>query len=81
LTLVVDTPETISLGAKLALNAELRPERSAVSCGDETLSYSQLHRRSNRLARGLAALGVRAGDLVTVGLPNSVGFVEVCHAI
>lgn len=75
------TDEMISFGAKLALNARMGPDRPAVTCGDQTLTYGQLHRRSNRIARGLAALGVKAGDLVTVGLPNSVGFVEACHAI
>ena len=73
--------EMISFGAKLAQNAATQGERPAVSCGAETLTYGQLHRTSNRIARGLAALGVEAGDLVTVGLPNSVGFVEACHAI
>lgn len=73
--------EMISFGAKLAQNAATQGERPAVSCGAETLTYRQLHRTSNRIARGLAALGVKAGDLVTVGLPNSVGFVEACHAI
>lgn len=73
--------EMISFGAKLAQNAATRGDRPAVSCGPETLTYAQLHRRSNRIARGLAARGVKAGDLVTLGLPNSVGFVEAAHAI
>ena len=73
--------EMISFGAKLAQNAATRGDRPAVSCGSETLTYAQLHRRSNRIARGLAARGVKAGDLVTLGLPNSVGFVEAAHAI
>ncbi len=73
--------EMISFGAKLALHAGRRPDAPAVSCGAETLTYGQLHRRSNRIARGLAASGVKFGDLVTVGLPNSVGFVEACYGI
>jgi bile acid-coenzyme A ligase len=73
--------EMISLGAKLAQHARFQPNAPAVSCGTETLSYAELHRRTNRLARGLAALGVKHGDLVTLGLPNGVGFVEACYAI
>ena len=73
--------EMISFGAKLKQHAQTQPDAPAVTCGDETLTYGQLHRRSNRIARGLQSLGVKAGDLVTVGLPNSVGFVEACHAI
>lgn len=73
--------EMISFGAKLAQNAALKAGQPALSCGDQTLTYAELHRRSNRIARGLAARGVKAGDLVTLGLPNSVGFVEAAHAI
>jgi bile acid-coenzyme A ligase len=75
------TDEMISFGAKLAQNAATQGMRPAVSCGPETLTYLELHKRTNRLARGLAAKGVKAGDLVTIGLPNSVGFVEAAHAI
>jgi len=71
----------ISFGAKLAQNAALKGDQPAVSCGTETLTYGQLHRRSNRVARGLAAKGVKQGDLVTLGLQNSVGFVVAAHAI
>lgn len=77
----VIAPEMISLGAKLALHARFQPNAPAVSCGDQTLTYAELHRRTNRIARGLAELGVKFGDLVTVGLPNGVGFVEACYGI
>jgi bile acid-coenzyme A ligase len=73
--------EMISFGAKLKQHAERQPDAPAVTCEDQTVTYGELHRRSNRIARGLQALGVKQGDLVTVGLPNSVGFVEACHAI
>jgi bile acid-coenzyme A ligase len=73
--------EMISLGAKLKQHATVQPNAPAVSSGETTLSYVELHRRTNRLARGLQALGVKHGDLVTLGLPNGVGFVEACYAI
>ena len=73
--------EMISFGAKFAQNAQVKGDQPAVSCGPETLTYAQLHRRANRVARGLAAKGVKAGDLVTLGLPNSVDFVVAAHAI
>jgi bile acid-coenzyme A ligase len=73
--------EMISFGAKLAQHARFQPNAPAVSCGETTLTYGELHRRTNRLARGLAAMGVKHGDLVTLGLPNGVGFVEACYAI
>ncbi|MFN9928121.1 MAG: AMP-binding protein [Phenylobacterium sp.] len=75
------TDGMISFGAKLAQHAAERGDQPAVSCGAETLTYGELHRLSNRIARGLAVKGVTAGDLVTVGLPNSVGFVAACYGI
>ena len=77
----IETPEMISLGAKLKQHATFQPNAPAVSCGPVTLTYAELHRRTNRLARGLQALGVKFGDMVTIGLPNGVGFVEACYAI
>lgn len=71
----------ISLGAKLKQLAELKPDAPAVTCGDVTLTYRQFHQLSNRAARGLAAKGVKFGDLVTLGLPNSTDFAVACWAI
>ncbi|WP_374659726.1 AMP-binding protein [Phenylobacterium sp.] len=73
--------EMISLGAKLKQLAELKPHAPAVTCGATTLTYEQFHRLSNRAARGLAAKGVKFGDLVTLGLPNSTDFAVACWAI
>jgi bile acid-coenzyme A ligase len=74
-------PEMISLGAKLAQHAAVKGDQPAVTCAGETLTYAQLHRRSNRLARALATKGVKYGDLVTIGLPNSTGFVAAAYAV
>lgn len=73
--------EMISLGAKLKLLADLKPDAPAVSCGDTTLTYSQFHKLTNRAARGLLAHGVKLGDLVTLGLPNSTDFAVACWAM
>lgn len=73
--------EMISLGAKLKQLAELKPDAPALTCGDVTLNYRQFHQLSNRAARGLAAKGVKFGDLVTLGLPNSTDFAVACWAI
>ena len=73
--------EMISLGAKLKQLAQEKPNAPAVTCGETTLTYEQFHRLSNRAARGLAAKGVKFGDLVTLGLPNSTDFAVACWAI
>ena len=73
--------EMISIPAKLDWFAKTKPDAPAVSCGEATLSYGALHRRSNQAARGLMAKGVKFADLVTLGLPNGIDFVVACWAI
>ena len=72
--------EVISLGSRVRQLAAERPDAPAVTCDDDTLTWEALDRRTNRLARGLEARGVGEGRFVTIGLPNSVAFVEACVA-
>jgi cyclohexanecarboxylate-CoA ligase len=56
------------------------PERIAVVDGRRRLTYGELDRESSWLADGLAASGVRAGDVVAVQLPNWHEFVVIAVA-
>ena len=71
----------VSLGLRLTHLAQERPDRPAVTDQHRTVTWKELDLRTNRLARGLMAAGVKHGDLVTIGLPNSVDFVEACFAL
>lgn len=51
--------------------AEARPRNTAVVFGDDTLSYGELDRRANRLARHLRDRGLRTGSTVAMLLPRS----------
>ena len=62
----------ISYSQRLRQLADADPDRPAVTCGDTTLSRSELDRAANRLARDLLARGVEPGRMVTIALPNSV---------
>ncbi|WP_314963520.1 AMP-binding protein [Bradyrhizobium cosmicum] len=73
--------EMISLGEKLYRRAQATPDAPAVSCGEISLTCRQLEARANRIARALQKLGVKLGDLVTIGLPNSVDFIEACWGV
>jgi bile acid-coenzyme A ligase len=72
--------DIVSIAAALAAKASEDPDRPAVTCADATITRGELHRRTNRLARAYAELGVAAGSYVTIGLPNSVEFYEAAIA-
>ena len=64
----------------LARAARSLPEHPALIYEDQTLSYRVLHHRSLTFAAHLATLGVVAGDLVALFLPNVPAFVIAYHA-
>jgi acyl-CoA synthetase (AMP-forming)/AMP-acid ligase II len=55
-------------------------DRVAVTCGERHLTYAALDARANRLAHGLAALGVEAGEHVACYLHTSVEYLETLLA-
>ncbi|AHH19847.1 putative bile acid-coenzyme A ligase [Nocardia nova SH22a] len=69
-----------SLGTQLTARAEENPDAPAITCAGTTLTYDELDRRANRLARAYADRGVRHGDLVTLGLANGIEFVTAAFA-
>ena len=46
------------------------PDRVAIVAGDRRITFGQWAQEATRLAAGLVRLGIRAGDIVTVQLPN-----------
>jgi len=69
-------PIAVAIGALAAAH----PDWPAVTVGSESLTRGELDRRTNQLARAYAAVGVSRDDLVTIALPNSVGFIEAAVA-
>ena len=55
-------------------------DREAVVLRERRLTYRQLHRDVERLARGLLALGVRPGDSVALWLTNRPEWLVAQHA-
>ena len=64
----------------LARLAQADPDRSALTCGEATLTRAEFVDRVTRLAALFAEYGVSEGSTVTIGLPNSVGLVESMFA-
>lgn len=56
--------------AMLAAVAERHGAREAIVFGDERITFDALRRRADRLAAGLAALGLGRGDALAIWLPN-----------
>ncbi len=54
--------------------ADAIPERIALICGEEHLTFAELERRANRLAHALLAEGVRPGQHVGMQLYNGVEY-------
>jgi amino acid adenylation domain-containing protein len=67
-------PEPL-LHRAIAAQAARTPDRVAVACGPEALTYREVEARANQLARRLRALGVRAEDRVGIALERSAGMV------
>jgi bile acid-coenzyme A ligase len=68
------------IGSAVSWLAGRDPDRPAITHEGRTITRAELDRRTNRLARAYAALGVGQDDLVTVGLPNGIEFYEACIA-
>ena len=69
---------TVSYAQHLTDLATADPDRPAITCGDRSVTRAQFDAAANRLARDFARRGVSTGDMVTIALPNSVGwFVSV----
>jgi len=62
----------ISFSRRLRELAEAQPDRAAVTCGGRTVSRRELVERGDDLAVYLSEHGVRAGDMVTIAVPNSI---------
>ena len=58
-----------------------RGTRSRSATATDTLTWEQLERNANRRARAFAAKGVKPGDFVAIGLPNSNAFFETTFAV
>jgi 3-oxocholest-4-en-26-oate---CoA ligase len=61
--------------------ADVRADRTAVTCGDRSLAWGQLDERAARLAAFLAGRGVAAQTRVAIALHNGIEYLETVFAI
>ena len=72
-------PQT-PFGVVIGQRAESAPGAPALTCDEVTITRAELETRTNRLARVYQTLGVAPDSLVTIGLPNGIGFFEATIA-
>ena len=70
-----------TLATVLARRVRETPDREALTYGVRRLSYRELADGIDRMAARLRALGIGAGDVVTIQLPNWIEFAFVFFAL
>ena len=76
----IEVPE-IPLHRFLEETARKYPNRTATILKGARLSYAELDQLTDRLAAGLAAMGLQRGDRVAIFMPNSPQFVIAFYGI
>jgi clorobiocin biosynthesis protein CloN4 len=62
-------------------SAARHPDRLAVACGEDTLTYRELDEAANRFAHRLRALGVRRGDRVVLWSDKSTDTIAAMQGV
>lgn len=65
-------PRDVCLPELFEARAAAAPDAVALVCKNEYVSYGELNRRANQVARYLQSAGVKTGDLVAICLDHSV---------
>src|SRR5437016_3089581 len=65
----------------LELSAQRLPDKTALVCEGQRLTYEALDAQANRLAQGLLARGVERDDRVGIHLPNNAAAVVAVFAV
>ncbi len=76
-----DETQIVAMGDALRVHADAGPDRIAIVCGDASITYAELERRSNGLAHAYVEHGLRPGDIVPIVLPNGIDFYAVVFAV
>jgi len=65
----------------LAESADTYPDKTALVCKDQSMTYAELDRESSCLANGLAALGVEGGSRVGIHMDRNLASIVGVFAI
>jgi long-chain acyl-CoA synthetase len=79
--MIAHAATTLNLAQIVEHHARQQPDRLAIVCGGQTLTYKQLDAWACRIANGLAARGIQPGDHVALTCPNILHFPAVYFGI
>ncbi|MBW1709456.1 MAG: long-chain fatty acid--CoA ligase [Deltaproteobacteria bacterium] len=71
----------INIGEIMSRRALLSPDKEALVCEEERLTFSELNRRANRLAQAMLALGVSHGDRVGILALNESEYFDMLFGL
>ncbi|MDP2936440.1 MAG: AMP-binding protein, partial [Dehalococcoidia bacterium] len=71
----------VTVPQALDLAVEAYPEHTALVCGSERVTYSEMRRRADSLAASFLERGISKGDIVTVQMPNWLEYIYVHYAL
>jgi len=69
------------LCSTLHAHATKDPQKTALICGDATMSYQELDESSTRLAHWFLDQGLQPGDRVALNWPNSIEVIQLFFAL
>ena len=61
---------SLNLASVLEHPARVMPDRIAITFKTQNITYGELNALADRVAAGLQAIGIRAGDHVALSCPN-----------
>jgi len=78
--MLLDQPELLYTDL-IRINAALYGSKPAVVCGDDRLSWTEFHRRTNMVANALLAGGLARGDKVCLVMNSSIAMFELIWGV
>ncbi len=78
---ITDTPPSETMVSRIRANAAAHPNRRAIVCGDDHLSWGAFDARINRVANLILGLGIAKGDNVAILSANSIPYAELFMGI
>jgi long-chain acyl-CoA synthetase len=71
----------MNLGDSLHSHSQRNPQKTALICGDDEISYGTLDESTTALARWFVGQGLQPGDRVAVHWTNSIQAVQLVYAL